>query len=194
MKPLNRGFACIAIHEVLVEQSITWIWKNMLELLRDGKGNVIIICLDREFFWSDGYSHWRFDSDVAPAMTLPDTVYQHMRDLAIKMMNGIGQFCGGCNVQFWSTPNKWWWNYWYWNQSARSRSSGVGIESNGLSHRRLQPSWPLAIISMNSKRHHRHNHRLLWTRAWLCGSWKIPHGISDSFRRQQNVWFGRWNP
>jgi carbamoyl-phosphate synthase large subunit len=42
---------------------------------------------------------------VAPAMTLPDTVYQHMRDLAIKMMNGIGQFAGGCNVQFSLDPN-----------------------------------------------------------------------------------------
>jgi carbamoyl-phosphate synthase large subunit len=42
---------------------------------------------------------------VAPAMTLPDTVYQRMRDLAIKMMNGIGQFAGGCNVQFSLNPD-----------------------------------------------------------------------------------------
>jgi carbamoyl-phosphate synthase large subunit len=41
---------------------------------------------------------------VAPAMTLPDTVYQHMRDLAIRMMNAIGKFAGGCNVQFSVNP------------------------------------------------------------------------------------------
>lgn len=41
---------------------------------------------------------------VAPAMTLPDTVYQEMRSLAIKMMNGIGNFAGGCNVQFAVNP------------------------------------------------------------------------------------------
>src|SRR5258706_12576967 len=42
---------------------------------------------------------------VAPAMTLTDTVYQKMRDLAIKMMNGIGRFAGGCNVQFAVNPD-----------------------------------------------------------------------------------------
>ena len=41
---------------------------------------------------------------VAPAMTLPDTIYQRMRDMAIKMMNAIGTFAGGCNVQFSLNP------------------------------------------------------------------------------------------
>ncbi|MCB0486995.1 MAG: carbamoyl-phosphate synthase large subunit [Cyclobacteriaceae bacterium] len=100
---LNRGLHASPIHEVLVEQSIMG-WKEYeLELLRDGSGNVIIICSIENF---DPMGVHTGDSiTVAPAMTLPDTVYQHMRDLAIKMMNGIGQFAGGCNVQFAVNPD-----------------------------------------------------------------------------------------
>ncbi len=99
---LNRGLHASPIHEVLVEQSIMG-WKEYeLELLRDGNGNIIIICSIENF---DPMGIHTGDSiTVAPAMTLPDTVYQHMRDLAIKMMNGIGQFAGGCNVQFAVNP------------------------------------------------------------------------------------------
>ena len=100
---LNRGLHASPIHEVLVEQSIMG-WKEFeLELLRDGKGNVIIICSIENF---DPMGIHTGDSiTVAPAMTLPDTVYQHMRDLAVKMMNGIGKFAGGCNVQFSVNPD-----------------------------------------------------------------------------------------
>ncbi|HKZ36710.1 MAG TPA: carbamoyl-phosphate synthase large subunit [Chryseolinea sp.] len=100
---LNNGLHASPIHEVLVEKSIMG-WKEFeLELLRDGIGNVIIICSIENF---DPMGIHTGDSiTVAPAMTLPDTVYQHMRDLAIKMMNGIGQFAGGCNVQFSLNPN-----------------------------------------------------------------------------------------
>lgn len=100
---LNRGLHASPIHEVLVEQSIRG-WKEYeLELLRDGKGNMIIICSIENF---DPMGIHTGDSiTVAPAMTLPDTVYQHMRDLAIKMMNGIGKFAGGCNVQFSVNPD-----------------------------------------------------------------------------------------
>ncbi len=99
---LNRGLHASPIHEVLVEKSIMG-WKEYeLELLRDGAGNVIIICSIENF---DPMGIHTGDSiTVAPAMTLPDTVYQHMRDLAIKMMNGIGKFAGGCNVQFSVNP------------------------------------------------------------------------------------------
>ena len=95
---LNAGLQASPIHEVLVEQSIMG-WKEFeLELLRDNIGNVIIICSIENF---DPMGIHTGDSvTVAPAMTLSDTVYQRMRDLAIKMMNGIGQFAGGCNVQF----------------------------------------------------------------------------------------------
>ncbi len=95
---LNAGLQASPIHEVLVEQSILG-WKEFeLELLRDNIGNVIIICSIENF---DPMGIHTGDSiTVAPAMTLSDTVYQRMRDLAIKMMNGIGQFAGGCNVQF----------------------------------------------------------------------------------------------
>ncbi|SDK65460.1 carbamoyl-phosphate synthase large subunit [Catalinimonas alkaloidigena] len=97
-KALDYGLHASPIHEVLVEQSILG-WKEYeLELLRDGAGNVIIICSIENF---DPMGVHTGDSiTVAPAMTLPDTVYQEMRNLAIRMMNGIGQFAGGCNVQF----------------------------------------------------------------------------------------------
>ena len=100
---LNRGLHASPIHEVLVEQSIVG-WKEYeLELLRDAVGNVIIICSIENF---DPMGIHTGDSiTVAPAMTLPDTVYQHMRDLAIRMMNGIGKFAGGCNVQFSVNPD-----------------------------------------------------------------------------------------
>lgn len=97
-KALNHGLHASPVHEVLVEQSIMG-WKEYeLELLRDNKGNIVIICTIENF---DPMGIHTGDSiTVAPAMTLPDTIYQRMRDMAIKMMNGIGQFAGGCNVQF----------------------------------------------------------------------------------------------
>lgn len=100
---LNKGLHASPTHEVLVEQSIKG-WKEYeLELLRDNLGNVIIICSIENF---DPMGIHTGDSiTVAPAMTLPDTIYQKMRDTAIKMMNAIGQFAGGCNVQFSLNPD-----------------------------------------------------------------------------------------
>jgi carbamoyl-phosphate synthase large subunit len=99
---LNNGLHASPVHEVLVEQSIMG-WKEYeLELLRDNNQNIVIICTIENF---DPMGVHTGDSiTVAPAMTLPDTVYQKMRDMAIKMMNGIGQFAGGCNVQFSLNP------------------------------------------------------------------------------------------
>ncbi|MDH5397513.1 MAG: carbamoyl-phosphate synthase large subunit [Cyclobacteriaceae bacterium] len=101
-KALDHGLHTSPIHEVLIEQSIMG-WKEYeLELLRDNNRNIIIICSIENF---DPMGIHTGDSvTVAPAMTLPDTVYQEMRNLAIKMMNGIGQFAGGCNVQFAVNP------------------------------------------------------------------------------------------
>ena len=100
---LNKGLHASPTHEVLVEQSIMG-WKEYeLELLRDNLGNVIIICSIENF---DPMGIHTGDSiTVAPAMTLPDTIYQRMRDMAIKMMNAIGKFSGGCNVQFSLNPD-----------------------------------------------------------------------------------------
>ena len=102
-KALNAGLQASPIHEVLIEQSILG-WKEYeLELLRDNAGNIIIICSIENF---DPMGVHTGDSiTVAPAMTLPDTVYQNMRDLAKRMMNAIGQFAGGCNVQFAVNPD-----------------------------------------------------------------------------------------
>ncbi len=102
-KALNHGLHASPVHEVLVEQSILG-WKEFeLELLRDNLGNIVIICTIENF---DPMGVHTGDSiTVAPAMTLPDTIYQKMRDMAIKMMNAIGQFAGGCNVQFSLNPD-----------------------------------------------------------------------------------------
>jgi carbamoyl-phosphate synthase large subunit len=99
---LTHGLHSSPIHEVLVEQSILG-WKEYeVELLRDNAGNIIIICSIENF---DPMGVHTGDSiTVAPAMTLPDTVYQKMRDMAKKMINGIGKFAGGCNVQFAVNP------------------------------------------------------------------------------------------
>lgn len=97
-KALNAGLHASPIHEVLIEQSILG-WKEYeLEVMRDNIGNFIVICSIENF---DPMGVHTGDSiTVAPAMTLPDTVYQNMRNLAIRMLDGIGQFAGGCNVQF----------------------------------------------------------------------------------------------
>ncbi len=101
-KALDQGLHTSPIHEVLIEQSILG-WKEYeLELLRDNNGNIIIICSIENF---DPMGVHTGDSiTVAPAMTLADTTYQEMRNLAIRMMNSIGAFAGGCNVQFAVNP------------------------------------------------------------------------------------------
>jgi carbamoyl-phosphate synthase large subunit len=100
---LTAGLHASPTHEVLVEQSIMG-WKEYeLEILRDSIGNMIIICSIENF---DPMGIHTGDSiTVAPAMTLPDTVYQEMRDQSIKMMKAIGNFAGGCNVQFSVCPD-----------------------------------------------------------------------------------------
>jgi len=95
---LSRGLQASPTHEVLVEKAVLG-WKEFeLELLRDNNDNVIIICSIENF---DPMGIHTGDSiTVAPAMTLSDRGYQEMRDQAIKMMRAIGNFAGGCNVQF----------------------------------------------------------------------------------------------
>jgi len=99
---LSRGLQASPTHEVLVEQAVLG-WKEFeLELLRDSKDNVIIICSIENF---DPMGIHTGDSiTVAPAMTLSDRCYQDMRNQAIKMMRAIGNFAGGCNVQFSVNP------------------------------------------------------------------------------------------
>ena len=99
---LNRGLSASPIHEVLVEKAVLG-WKEFeLELLRDSKDNVAIICTVENF---DPMGVHTGDSiTVAPAMTLSDTAFQLMRDTAIRMMRDLGNFAGGCNVQFALNP------------------------------------------------------------------------------------------
>ncbi|MCB0428610.1 MAG: carbamoyl-phosphate synthase large subunit [Flavobacteriales bacterium] len=99
---LNRGLHASPIHEVLIERAVFG-WKEYeLELLRDSNDNVTIICSIENM---DPMGVHTGDSiTVAPAMTLSDRTYQRMRDMAIQMMRAIGDFAGGCNVQFAVNP------------------------------------------------------------------------------------------
>jgi carbamoyl-phosphate synthase large subunit len=95
---LNRGLHASPINQVLIEESIFG-WKEFeLELLRDHKGNFIVVC-SIENFDPTGV-HTGDSITVAPALTLSDVHYQHMRDQAIRVMNAVGSFAGGCNIQF----------------------------------------------------------------------------------------------
>src|ERR1700730_298090 len=100
---LDRGLKASPIHEVLVEKAVLG-WKEYeLELLRDKNDNVVIICTVENM---DPMGVHTGDSiTVAPAMTLSDTAYQDMRNKAILMMRSLGNFAGGCNVQFVMNPD-----------------------------------------------------------------------------------------
>ncbi len=100
---LTRGLEASPIHEVIIDKALIG-WKEYeLELLRDRNDNVAIICSIENM---DPMGIHTGDSiTVAPAMTLSDTTFQRMRDLAIKMMRSIGNFSGGCNVQFAVSPD-----------------------------------------------------------------------------------------
>ncbi|MGM0479242.1 MAG: carbamoyl-phosphate synthase large subunit [Bacteroidota bacterium] len=103
-KLLDFGLHESPIHEVMIDKALMG-WKEFeLELLRDKNDNVVIICSIENF---DPMGVHTGDSiTVAPAMTLSDTVFQRMRDMAIKMMRSVGNFAGGCNVQFAVSPDE----------------------------------------------------------------------------------------
>lgn len=100
---LSRGLEVSPIHEVMIDKALIG-WKEYeLELLRDDNDNVVIICAIENM---DPMGIHTGDSiTVAPAMTLSDITYQKMRDMAIHMMRSIGEFAGGCNVQFAVNPD-----------------------------------------------------------------------------------------
>ena len=100
---LRRGLNMSPTHEVLVEKAVLG-WKEFeLELLRDSNDNVVIICTVENF---DPMGIHTGDSiTVAPSMTLSDTAYQQMRDEAIHAMRALGNFAGGCNIQFSISPD-----------------------------------------------------------------------------------------
>ncbi|MCK8520801.1 carbamoyl-phosphate synthase large subunit [Aquimarina sp. D1M17] len=102
-KLLTRGLEVSPIHEVMIDKALIG-WKEYeLELLRDNNDNVVIICTIENM---DPMGIHTGDSiTVAPAMTLSDKTFQRMRDMAIHMMRSIGEFAGGCNVQFAVSPD-----------------------------------------------------------------------------------------
>ncbi|GLU44398.1 carbamoyl-phosphate synthase large subunit [Allomuricauda sp. NBRC 101325] len=101
---LSHGLEVSPIHEVMIDKALMG-WKEYeLELLRDKNDNVVIICTIENM---DPMGIHTGDSiTVAPAMTLSDSTFQRMRDMAIHMMRSIGDFAGGCNVQFAVSPDE----------------------------------------------------------------------------------------
>ncbi|MGH2642636.1 MAG: carbamoyl-phosphate synthase large subunit, partial [Chitinophagaceae bacterium] len=99
---LQRGLEASPIHEVLVEKAVLG-WKEFeLELLHDNAGNVAIICTVENM---DPMGIHTGDSiTVAPAMTLSDTAFQKMRNTGIQILRNLGNFAGGCNIQFAINP------------------------------------------------------------------------------------------
>jgi carbamoyl-phosphate synthase large subunit len=94
----GAGLDASPTHEVLLEESILG-WKEFeLELMRDQKDNVVVVCSIENI---DPMGVHTGDSvTVAPAMTLTDREYQNMRDTAIAIMRAVGVDTGGCNIQF----------------------------------------------------------------------------------------------
>src|SRR6201746_929303 len=92
------GLAASPVHEVLIEESVLG-WKEYeLELMRDGKDNVVVVCSIENI---DPMGVHTGDSvTVAPAMTLTDREYQAMRDMGIAVLREVGVETGGCNIQF----------------------------------------------------------------------------------------------
>src|SRR5881296_654817 len=98
LEVLARGLDFSPVHEALIEESVLG-WKEYeLEVMRDLKDNVIIICSIENF---DPMGVHTGDSiTVAPAQTLTDREYQAMRDAAIAVIREIGVETGGSNIQF----------------------------------------------------------------------------------------------
>ena len=99
---VTRGLAASPVHEVLVEESV-YGWKEFeLELMRDRNDNVVVVCSIENV---DPMGVHTGDSiTVAPAMTLTDREYQHMRDVGIGVLREVGVDTGGCNIQFAINP------------------------------------------------------------------------------------------
>ncbi|MEM1327462.1 MAG: carbamoyl-phosphate synthase large subunit [Bacteroidota bacterium] len=125
---LRRGLQASPTHEVLVEQAVLG-WKEYeLELLRDANDNVVIICTVENL---DPMGIHTGDSiTVAPAMTLSDKAYQEMRDQAIHAMRSLGNFAGGCNIQFSQNPETEEWIVIEINPRV-SRSSALASKATG---------------------------------------------------------------
>ena len=96
------GLAASPTHEVLVEESIKG-WKEYeLELMRDRADNVVVVCSIENL---DPMGVHTGDSiTVAPALTLTDREYQHLRDISLAVIRGVGVETGGCNIQFGVNP------------------------------------------------------------------------------------------
>jgi carbamoyl-phosphate synthase large subunit len=99
---ITRGLEASPVHQVLVEESVVG-WKEYeLEVMRDTKDNVVIVCSIENF---DPMGIHTGDSiTVAPAQTLTDKEYQIMRDASLKIIREIGVDTGGSNIQFGVNP------------------------------------------------------------------------------------------
>jgi carbamoyl-phosphate synthase large subunit len=143
----GAGLAASPSANVLIEESI-YGWKEFeLELMRDGKDNVVVVCSIENI---DPMGVHTGDSvTVAPAMTLTDREYQRMRDTAIAILRAVGVDTGGCNIQFAVTRRP---------AAGRHRDepAGVPVKSRwpprppASRSPRSRPNWPSATPSTRS--------------------------------------------
>ena len=98
----GAGLRFSPVTEVLLEESIIG-WKEFeLEVMRDNRDNVVIVCSIENF---DPMGVHTGDSiTVAPALTLTDVEFQKLRDLSIEIIREVGVATGGCNIQFAVNP------------------------------------------------------------------------------------------
>ena len=144
----SLGIESSLIHQVLIEESI-YGWKEFeLEVMRDNKDNVVIVCSIENL---DPMGIHTGDSiTVAPAQTLTDHEYQNMRDAALKLIREIGVETGGSNIQFAIDPKNGRMIVIEMNPRV-SRSSALASKATGFRSQSLPRNWRLVILWMRSK-------------------------------------------
>ena len=163
----GAGLDASPTHEVLLEESIIG-WKEFeLELMRDAKDNVVVVCSIENI---DPMGVHTGDSvTVAPAMTLTDREYQRMRDTAIAIMRAVGVDTGGCNIQFAVEPRTGQMVVIEMNPRV-SRQQRAGLQGHRLPHRQdRRPAGHRLHAGRDPERHHRPDPGLLRARAGLRG-------------------------
>ena len=159
------GLAASPTANVLIEESILG-WKEFeLELMRDGRDNVVVVCSIENV---DPMGVHTGDSvTVAPAMTLTDREYQKLRDLGIAILREVGVDTGGCNIQFAVNPTQRPPDR-HRDEPARVALVRAGVEGDGLPDRedRRQARHRLHA-RRDRQRHHQGNPRLLRADAGL---------------------------
>ncbi len=164
---VERAIELSPVHSTLIERSVLG-WKEFeLEVMRDGRDNVVIVCSIENI---DAMGVHTGDSiTVAPAMTLTDREYQRMRDAAIAIIREIGVEAGGCNIQFAVNPADGEMLVIEMNPRV-SRSSALGVEGDRVPDRAHRDEAGRRLhAGRAAERHHQDHARLVRAGARLRG-------------------------